>query len=242
MVLPEHGTEQGQQEALDRLVKRCTAQARRVVTRAREEARQLQHDYLGGEHLLLALMRDGRGNGARVLTALGIDLDEVDGTIAFMVPPGDAPRTGHLPPTPRLARAFALAEEEVRRRALPTIGTEDLLLGLVREGTNVGAKFLTKFDVTEEVVRDRVSRLGPDREREPAAGVKGNVLTCRVDDRDLAVIDALVEAGIRPTRSAAAAWLIHAGIEANHTLVDKVHSALAEIRRLRDEVQHSTSP
>ncbi len=73
----------------------------------------------------------------------------------------------------------------------------------------------------------------------PRERIKGNVLTCRIDDRDLAVIDALVEAGIRPTRSAAAAWLIHAGIGANQPLVDKVYAALTEIRRLRDEVQRA---
>ena len=213
MASGEQQGEREQQDGVDRLVKRYTAQARRLVTRAREEARQLQHGYLGGEHLLLALVHDGRGNGARVLATLGVDFDEVDATIAFLVAPGDAPPAGQLRPTPRLSQAFDLAEEEARRRTLQTVGTEDLLLGLLREGTNVAAKLLAKFDVTEQAVRERVARLGADRERESGAGVKGNVLTCRIDDHDLAAIDALVEAGIRPTRSAAAAWLIHAGLD-----------------------------
>src|SRR5262249_33689083 len=66
-----------------------------------------------------------------------------------------------------------------------------------------------------------------------ASSVKGNVITCRINDQDLAAIDALVEAGVRTTRSEAAAWLIHAGIDASKTLLDTVYGTVAEIRRLR---------
>lgn len=227
------------QTEVDRRFKRYTAQARQVLALARAEAQQRHHDYLGGEHLLLAIARDGRSNAAQMLTNLGIDLEEVTATVEFLVHPGTELATSNTPYTPRILGALDLAEDEARRNNHAAAGTDDLLLGLVREGTNVAAKVLSKFDVSLPRVRAQVERLASsDREREADAGrTKGNVLTCRIDDRDLAVLDALVEAGIRPTRSAAAAWLIHAGIEANRSLVDKVYAALTEIRRLRDEVQ-----
>jgi hypothetical protein len=76
-----------------------------------------------------------------------------------------------------------------------------------------------------------------DRPIEEPAATRGNVITCRIDTRDLAAIDTLVEAGIRGTRSEAAAWLIHAGIEAHQTLFAQVNATVAEIRRLRGEAQ-----
>ena len=227
--LPDHGS------------MRYTEEARQLVTRAYEEARHLRHAYVGGEHLLLALLHHGRGNAARVLAALSLDFIEVESSLGFMIEPGDAPPTHNLELTARLSQAFQLAHDEAQRRNLQALGTEDLLLGLVAERNNVAARLLARYDITEPVVRKWITRLDADQERDVSPRIKGNVLTCRLDDRDLAVIDALVEAGIRPTRSAAAAWLIHAGIEANQPLVDKVNAALSEIRRLREEMQGATS-
>ncbi len=239
-VQDDRQTEEQETSAVaERRFRRYTTQARQVMTHARTEAQQRNHDYLGGEHLLLALAHDLRSNAAQILGGLGVDLGEVIATINFLVHSGDHPAVVDPPYTSRLTSAIDFAEEEAQQSSHAAIGTDELLLGLVREGTNVAAKVLDKFGITLPAVREQVGRLASaDREHDADTGrIKGNVLTCRIDNRDLAVIDALVEAGIRPTRSAAAAWLIHAGIETNHALIERVHAALTEIRRLRDEVQ-----
>ncbi len=237
---PASGGE-GRGSEIDKHFKRYTRRARGVVTRAHDEARRLGHPYLGTEHLLLAVTRDGGCNAAHVLQDLGVELQELAESVEFLVHPGDQPFSGDPPHLPRLRAAVDLAEEEARARGRASIGTEDMLLGLLTQGENVAAKVLAPFGVTEGVVRDRVENAGfADREREAeATGRRGNVLTCRIDDRDLGVVDSLVEAGIRTTRSDAASWLLRAGIEANRPLVERVSSALTEIRRLRDEARGS---
>ncbi|MDP9355219.1 MAG: hypothetical protein M3R02_08040 [Chloroflexota bacterium] len=228
---------------MDRRFKRYTRRARGVVTRAHDEARRLDHPYLGAEHLLLAITCDGGCNAARVLVDLGAELTEVAESVEFLVHPGDEPFSGDPPHTPRLRAAVDLAEEEARSHGRTSIGTEDLLLGLLRQGENVAAKVLAQFGVTTGLVRDRVGDAGfADREREAEeTGRRGNVLNCRIDDHDLGVIDALVEAGIHTTPSDAASWLIRAGIEANRPLVGRVNSVLTEMCRLRDEARDSGS-
>ncbi len=226
---------------IDKRFKRYTRRARGVVSRAHDEARRLGHPYLGTEHLLLAITRDGGCNAAHVLQDLGAELPELAESVEFLVHPGDQLFSGDPPHVPRLRAAVDLAEEEVRGRGRTSIGTEDLLLGLLRQGDNVAAKVLAAFGITTVLVRDRVKNAGfAEREREAeATGRRGNVLTCRIDDHDLGVVDSLVEAGIRTTRSDAASWLIRAGIEANRPLVERVGSALVEMRRLRDEARGS---
>lgn len=224
---------------IDKRFKRYTRRARGVVTRAHDEARRLDHPYLGAEHLLLAVTHDGGCNAAHILEDLGAALPEVAESVEFLVHPGDEPFSGDPPHTARLRAAVDLAEEEARSHSHASIGTEDLLLGLLRQGENVAAKVLVPFGVTTELVRDRVQNARfADRECEAeATGRKGNVLTCRIDDRDLGVIDSLVEVGIRTTRSDAASWLIRVGIEANRPLVERTNSMLVEMRRLRDEAR-----
>lgn len=228
---------------MDRRFKRYTRHARGVVTRAHDEARTLNHSYLGTEHLLLAITRDDGCNAAHVLEDLGAELSEVAESVEFLIHPGDEPFSGDPPHTPRLHAAVDLAEEEARSHGRTSIGTEDLLLGLLRQGENVATKVLAPFGVTAGLVRDRVGNDGfADREREAAATChRGNVLTCRIDDRELGVIDLLVEAGIHTTHSDAAAWLIRAGIEANQPLVEGANSMLTEMERLRDEARGSGS-
>ncbi len=111
-----------------------------------------------------------------------------------------------------------------------------ILLGLTREGEGIGAGLLRSFGTTLEKVRAQTFQAialtsgGKAAEQSP---LKSNVVTCRIDGRDLDAVDVLIEAGIRSTRSDAAAWLIHAGIEANRPLFEKVYGTVAEIRRLR---------
>jgi ATP-dependent Clp protease ATP-binding subunit ClpA len=129
-----------------------------------------------------------------------------------------------------------LAKEEARELRHNYVGTEHLLLGLTREGEGIAVGLMRAFGTTLEKVRAQTFQAialasgGKATEQPP---LKSNVVTCRIDGRDLDAVDALIEAGIRSTRSDAAAWLIHAGIEANRPLFEKVYGTVAEIRRLR---------
>lgn len=236
---------------------RFTERARRVLTLAQEEAHFFDHNYIGTEHLLLALVREGDGVAARVLQNLGVQLAQAREAVGYIIGRGDAPAAGPLSLTPRTKRVIELAVEEARRLNHNAIGAEHLLLGLIREGEGVAAGILNSLDVTldqvreetlrvvdtmeraglVETVRYKVARVLAGPKRGEASPPKGNVVTCRIDDRDLGALDALVEAGIRTTRSDAAAWLIRAGIEANRPLFEKVDATIAEIRRLRGEAQ-----
>jgi ATP-dependent Clp protease ATP-binding subunit ClpA len=148
-----------------------------------------------------------------------------------------------------------LAVDEARRLNHHYIGTEHLLLGLVREGEGIAAGVLESLGVNLERARNaltdmlsrRASREGgtsarpaesePSVPATPSAGPKNNVVTCRLDDAAVDALDALVEAGIRSTRSDAAAWLISAGIEAHRELFDRVNTTVSEIRKLRLEAR-----
>ena len=210
-----------------------TERARLVMTLATEEARSFHHDYLGTEHLLLALLQVEDGAAARVLKGLGVEIEKARAAIEFVVGRGTRLVAGELALTPRAKRTLSFAMEEARRLRHGYIGTEHLLLGLLREGEGVAAGVLTTdLGIQAEEVRQVVALL-VSNEGSP----KSNVVTCRVDDRDLAAIDSLVEAGIRTTRSEAAAWLIHAGIDAHRELFERVRSTVEEIRRLRAETQ-----
>lgn len=222
---------------------RYTTRARRIATLAQEEARRFNHAYLGAEHLLLAIVRDGESNAAHILVGLGVDLQELGSTIELHLGRGDQPVSGVLPKTPRLDKARECAAREASQVGAARIGTEHLLFGLLSEGGNVAAKVLTNFGVHESEVRDQVARLGADGERREAGpeAPKGIVLTCRITDHDRDVLDTLVEVGFRTSRSDAAAWAIHAGLDAHQALVEKAVTALAEMRRLRDEVQSMTT-
>jgi hypothetical protein len=219
-----------------------TARARKVLSLAQEEAQRLQHNYIGTEHLLLGLVREGEGIAAHVLTDLDVDLNAVRERVEYIIGRGEHHVAGAVGLTPRSKKVFELAVDEARRLGHRYIGTEHLLLGLVREGEGIGAGVLESFGLNLEQVRRGViaalAQHGADAFPEgPPAGPKNNVVTCRLDDRAVDALDALVEAGIRTTRSEAAAWLIAAGIEAHRPLFQRVQQTLDEIRRLRTEAR-----
>src|SRR5260370_29746392 len=118
-----------------------TEQARKVLSLAREEAQRFQHDYIGTEHLLLGLVREGEGVAAKVLSNLGVELNKVRNAVEFIVVRGDRIVLGEIGLTPRAKKVVELAVDEARRLNHHYIGTEHLLLGLVRqrEGMPVGA-------------------------------------------------------------------------------------------------------
>jgi hypothetical protein len=228
-------------ERLDKFSQR----ARSVLALAQEEARNFNHNYIGTEHLLLGLIREGEGVAAKVLTNLGIELEKVRQAVEFTIGRGNQSPDGELGLTPRSRKVIELAVEEARNLGHHYIGTEHLLLGLVREGEGIAAGVLESLGATMKKVRREALRelsgQGSLRNRLAELGqmkdAKDNVVSCRVDAQDLAAIDTLIEAGLRSTRSDAASWLIHAGIKSQAELFSRVEATVDQIRRLRQEAQ-----
>jgi hypothetical protein len=215
---------------------RFTERAKKVLVLAQEEAQRLNHNYIGTEHLLLGLVKEERGVGARVLGVMGIELEKVREAVEFIVGRGDRTKVGDISLTPRAKRVIELAVEEARELKHNYVGTEHLLLGLVREGEGIAAGVLESLGATMAEVRKNVLRVVRAGAADRLA-TRENAVTCRVGEDELAAIDMLVEAGIRSTRSDAAQWLIHAGIAANRPLFERVEGTVAEIRRLRGQAQ-----
>jgi len=127
--------------------------ARRVLTIAQEEARNLNHSYIGTEHILLGLVREEEGVAARVLTNLGIGLGKVRSAVEFIIGRGEKPGSGETGLTPRAKKVIELAIDEARQMGHNYIGTEHLLLGLLREGEGVASSVLDSFGITLERAR-----------------------------------------------------------------------------------------
>jgi len=161
--------------------------ARRVLTIAQEEARQLNHNYIDTEHILLGLVREEEGVAAKVLTNLGINLNKVRSAVEFISGRAERPGTGETGLTPRAKRVIELAIDEARQLSHNYIGTEHLLLGLLREGEGVAAGVLDSLGVTLERARAETthtlsqgvprSRLARTTSRTPALDQLGVDLT-----------------------------------------------------------------
>jgi len=137
-----------------------TERVRRVIFRAREEASRLQHDSIGTEHLLLGLLREGEGIAATVLTNLGLDLDAIRQSVENMVAhTGGTLTIGEIPFTSNAKRVLELAVDEARQMGHNYVGTEHLLLGLIREGEGVAAKVLVDMGVERKKVREETLKL-----------------------------------------------------------------------------------
>ncbi len=144
------------------MFERFTERARQVVVLAQDEARGLKHNYIGTEHVLLGLLREEEGLGARVLESLGITIDGVRTQVAQIVGEGDEVSTGQIPFTPRAKKVLELSLREALALGHNYIGTEHVLLGLVRVNEGVAARILLDSGVSAEQVRDEVIRmLGP---------------------------------------------------------------------------------
>ncbi len=133
--------------------------ARRVLTIAQEEARALNHSYIGTEHILLGLVREEEGVAAKVLTNLGIGLSKVRSAVEFIIGRGEKPGTGETGLTPRAKKVIELAIDEARQMGHNYIGTEHLLLGLLREGEGVASSVLDSFGITLERARTEVTHI-----------------------------------------------------------------------------------
>jgi ATP-dependent Clp protease ATP-binding subunit ClpC len=135
------------------LFERFTERARQVVVLAQAEAGALKHNYIGTEHLLLGVLREEEGVGARVLESLDVTIEEVRAQIERVVGRGDHPATGQIPFTPRAKKVLELSLREAMTLGHNYIGPEHILLGIARENEGVAAQILLDFDVDAEKVR-----------------------------------------------------------------------------------------
>jgi ATP-dependent Clp protease ATP-binding subunit ClpC len=138
---------------------RFTQRVRKVLFLARDEAGRLQHDYIGTEHLLLGIIREGEGIAANVLRRLGIDFEKIQAAIEETVSPQSGPVTiGEIPFTPRAKRVLELSIDEARQHNHNYVGTEHLLLALIREGEGVAARVLNELGADHEAVKREVMK------------------------------------------------------------------------------------
>jgi ATP-dependent Clp protease ATP-binding subunit ClpC len=141
------------------LFEKFTDKARRVVVLAQEEAKLLKHNYIGTEHILLGLIHEGEGVAAKALEALGINLEQVREQVQEIIGQGQQAPSGHIPFTPRAKKVLELSLREALQLGHSYIGTEHLLLGLIREGEGVAAQVLTKLGADTNKVRQQVIQL-----------------------------------------------------------------------------------
>src|SRR5258708_6215376 len=156
----------------DEMFERFTDRARRVVVLAQDEARMLNHNYIGTEHVLLGLIHEGEGAAAKALESLGISLEAVRQQVEEIIGQGQQAPSGHIPFTPRAKKVLELSLREALQLGHDYIGTEHILLGLIREGEGVAAQVLVKLGADLSRVRQQVIQLlhgGPGKE--PAAAV-----------------------------------------------------------------------
>ncbi len=151
------------------MFERFTERARQVVVLAQDEARALRHDYIGTEHILLGLLREEEGLGARALSSLDITVEAVRAQVVVIVGEGVDVVNGQIPFTPRAKKVMELALREALSLGHNYMGTEHLLLGLIRENEGVGARILREFGADTEMLRNQIIRLlsGPVRRETP---------------------------------------------------------------------------
>ena len=141
------------------IFERFTERARRVMELAQEEAARLRHNVIGTEHLLLGLVAEGEGIAAKALESLGINLARVRSKVEEIIGVGDAVPLGQIPFTPRAKRVLELAIDEGHNLGHNYVGTEHILLGLIREGEGVAAQVLKNLGADLEKVRKEVVNL-----------------------------------------------------------------------------------
>jgi ATP-dependent Clp protease ATP-binding subunit ClpC len=176
------------------MFERFTDRARRVVVLAQEEARVLNHNYIGTEHLLLGLIHEGEGVAAKALESVGISLDAVRQQVEEIIGQGQQAPLGHIPFTPRAKKVLELADREARALGHAYVGTEHILLGLIREGDGVAAQVLVNLGADLNRVRQQVIQLVHGHQGKDVIGQgsrRGRRARARLLDDALARVDAL---------------------------------------------------
>ncbi len=167
------------------MFERFTSQSRRVVVLAQQEARELNHGWIGTEHLLLGLLAEGKGTAARVLASVGITLEAARREVEAMIGRGEDPPSGHIPFTPRAKKCLELSLREALQRGDNYIGTGHLLLALMRESDGVAAQVLGRLGASHSHLRERVLL---ELENQPEEqGLPGEPVQVRVRARDDAI-------------------------------------------------------
>jgi len=158
---PMHGWRPGRRSSRRTrgMFDRFSGRAREVIVAAQDEARALQHNYIGTEHILLGLIREGDGVAARALGALGISLGTVRQQVLEIIGQGKQVPAGHIPFTPRSKKVLDLALREAMHLGHLYVGTEHILLGLIREGDGVGCQVLVRLGADHALIREQVLRL-----------------------------------------------------------------------------------
>jgi ATP-dependent Clp protease ATP-binding subunit ClpC len=176
-----------------------TDRARKVLTLAQDEAQRFNHNYIGTEHLLLGLVREGEGVAARVLENMNVELPKVRTAVEVIIGRGDRPVVGEVGLTPRAKRVIELAIDEARRLGHNYIGTEHLLLGLVREGEGIAAGVLESLGVNLDKVRHEVIRvLSQSSSVGPATETKRASKTPTVDQLGVNLTEAARDGKLDP--------------------------------------------
>lgn len=170
------------------MFERFTDRARRVVVLAQEEAKLLNHNYIGTEHILLGLIHEGDGVAAKALEQLGISLDAVRAQVQDMIGTGSQQTTGHIPFTPRAKKVLELSLREALQLGHNYIGTEHVLLGLIREGEGVAAQVLVKLGADLNRVRQTVNQLLAGYQGKEATTVGGDQ-TQQTDAKGSQILD-----------------------------------------------------
>jgi ATP-dependent Clp protease ATP-binding subunit ClpA len=234
------------------MFERFTDRARRVVVLAQEEARLLNHDYIGTEHLLLGLAHEGQGVAAIGLERLGIRLEALRSQVEEIIGRGDSTPGGHIPFTPRAKKVLELSLRESQQLGHNYIGTEHILLGLIREGEGVAAQVLVKLGADFSRVRQQVIQLlsGSARSPEAAAETRPVAMTVPEDLREaeeqLAQVRRQKEAAIDAQDFDRAAALRDQELQLLEGLAERegkwkagvdVAAVVQENRRLHGEVQ-----
>jgi ATP-dependent Clp protease ATP-binding subunit ClpA len=219
------------------MFERFTDRARRVIVLAQEEAALLHHDYIGTEHLLLGLAHEGQGVAAKALESLGIRLEALRSQVEEAIGRGQRAPSGHIPFTPRAKKVLELSLRESQQLGHNYIGTEHILLGLVREGEGVAAQVLVKLGADLSRTRQQVIQLlsgyagGPEEDpgTPPVPGDLGEV------EEQLAQVRSQKEAAIDAQDFAKAAALR----DAEKQLLMRLHldAVVQEVQRLHGEVQ-----
>jgi ATP-dependent Clp protease ATP-binding subunit ClpC len=163
------------------MFERFTDRARRVIVDAQNEARSLGHNYIGPEHILLGLIHEGDGVGAKALESMQISTDTVQGRIEEITGRGQAPSTtGHIPFTPRAKKVLELSLREALQFGHNYIGTEHILLGLIHEGDGIAAQVLVGLGVDLDRTRQVVIQILTGRHREETASAVAEDLRDRL--------------------------------------------------------------
>jgi ATP-dependent Clp protease ATP-binding subunit ClpC len=219
-----------------------TEEARQALSLAQEEAQRFNHNYIGTEHLLLGLVREGDGAAAKVLRNLGVELNKVRSAVEFIIDRGDRIVLGDIGLTPRSKKVIELAVDEARRLNHHYIGTEHLLLGLVREGEGIAAGVLESLGVTLEKVRTETLQFlnqgsssdSAEREARPSTPGTWSLPTLSVErlNHIKEEMQQTFQVGDRDPEE-----LLDAAQRRAYSLARSMSELLAEIARLQDELR-----